>query len=123
FEDEWNHGGYGVHAHTIGGRRIWTRDIEALHEQLAKQKREVAARGREMKLIRPAWSSWPDPSASADPRAGPGMARTWSSLLAGAVVALIVGLPVAVAAVARRTSTGEASPEGTGPDGPPSRDG
>jgi hypothetical protein len=121
FDDEWNHAGDGVHVAFIGGL-VQRMRAEELHRLLAKQKREVAARGREMKLIRPQWSSWPDPSASADPRAGPGMGRTWSSLLAGAVVASIVALIVALLlgslTGARRPSAAESAPGDSSPGAP-----
>ncbi|MHC5054407.1 MAG: hypothetical protein ACYTKD_06795 [Planctomycetota bacterium] len=99
FEDEWNHDGEGVNAVAIGGWKYWTGDINALHEQLRKQERELAARGREMRLIRPAWSSWPDPSASADPRAGP-KGRPWCKVhIAGAVLVGALAGPLVAAFV------------------------
>jgi hypothetical protein len=119
FDDEWNHEGKGVCFVYIGGQRSWTPDIESIHEQLAKQKREVAARGREMKLVRPKWSSWPDPSASDDPRAGPRMGRSGTSLLAGAVAALIVALLIVVLDRAQPSRPGKTTPKDTGPEGPP----
>ncbi len=119
FDDEWNHRGEGASFTTIGSGWRWTSDIEWIHERLAKQKRELAAQGREMKLIRPKWSSWPDASASDDPRAGPGIGRRMGSLLAGAGVALIVALLIAVLDRAQPPNPGEATSEDAGPEGPP----
>jgi len=119
FDDEWNHEGEGLHLVYMGGQRDWVRDIGELHGKLAKQKGELAAKGREMKLIRPKWSSWPDPSASDDPRAGPGIGRRATSFLAGAVIALIVALLIVVFEGAQPSQSGEAAPEDTGPEGPP----
>jgi len=59
FDEEWNHGGKGVNVAYIGGQVIWRNDIAALHEQLAKQEAELAAKGRTMTVIRPSWSTWP----------------------------------------------------------------
>ncbi|MHC4253418.1 MAG: hypothetical protein ACYS9X_30240 [Planctomycetota bacterium] len=115
FDDEWNHAGDGVHVAFIGGLVQWMR-AEELHGLLAKQKREVAARGREMRLIRPQWSSWPDPSASDDPRAGPGTGQAGSSLLAGAIVALIVSLFLGGLTAARRPSAAGPAPGDSGSD-------
>ena len=69
FDDEWNHVDkwgtrrhkHGVNVLYVGNNVEWKHDIKALHEQLAKQEKELAAKGRKMKLLRPAWSSWPEP--------------------------------------------------------------
>ncbi|MHC4505900.1 MAG: formylglycine-generating enzyme family protein, partial [Planctomycetota bacterium] len=71
FDDEWNHDGDGVHVLCVALRAPrdsdWWPDIKALHEQLARQEKELAAQGRKMKVLRPAWSSWPDPPGEARP--------------------------------------------------------
>ena len=60
FDEEWNHEGRGVVAARIGGRVSWQKDIAALHEELDKQTAELKANGREMKVLRPSWSTWPE---------------------------------------------------------------
>ena len=96
FDDEWNHDGDGVYVLFIGGNVEWTSDIEAVHEQLARQEKELAAQGRKMKLLRPAWSSWPDPPEGWRPW----YARpvTWARALGAlaALAAVAVGLTLVV---------------------------
>jgi len=101
FEDEWNHDGDGVHVLLVGGGAPsdsdWWPDIEALHEQLAKQEKELADKGRRMKLLRPAWSSWPDPPAGGRPlRSGHRIA-----VVVGAFAAVAVALALVVRTVWR----------------------
>ncbi|MHC5054753.1 MAG: hypothetical protein ACYTKD_08550 [Planctomycetota bacterium] len=60
FDEEWNHEGKGAYLAYIGGRVCWQKDIAALHERLARQKTELKAKGREMKVLRPSWSTWPE---------------------------------------------------------------
>jgi hypothetical protein len=104
FDDEWNHDGDGVHVAFIGGRVQWM-GAEELHGLLAKQERVVAARGREMKLLRPAWSAWPDSPTSGHPLAGE---RPWyrrrnaNAALFGTSVAFVTALVMAVVALVRR---------------------
>jgi hypothetical protein len=115
FDDEWNHDGDGVNVASIGGRCYWTDDIKALHEKLAKQDKELAAQGREMKLLRPAWSAWSDPSVSSDPRAGPWpwyRRRNGSAVLVGASVGFVAALVMAVVMFSRRRRRGQAGIEG-----------
>ena len=61
FDDQWNHDGEGINVCNtgFGGGRM--SNIKAVHEQLARQEKELAAQGRKMKLLRPAWSTWPEP--------------------------------------------------------------
>jgi hypothetical protein len=121
FDDEWNHDGDGAHVGFVGGQVQWM-GAEELHGLLAKQGSELAARGREMKLVRPAWSSWPAPSASDDPRAGP-KGRPWyegrsGAGLVGAVVGAVVGAFVFLVIVAGKPGAGDAElwvPELDGP--------
>jgi len=104
FDDEWNHNGDGVNVFYMGCKIEWTHDIKALHEQLAKQEKELAAQGRKMKLVRPAWSSWPDPPAGGHPLWGP---RPWyrkrsvRAVAVGAFAAAAVVLVLVVRAVRR----------------------
>ncbi len=68
FDDEDNHAGVGVCVVYVPTSVEWVTDIEALHRQLAKQEKELAAQGRTMQLLRPAWSRGPEipaPPASA----------------------------------------------------------
>jgi len=103
FDDEWNHDGAGVHVLFVSSNGEWTHDIKALHEQLAKQEKELAAKGRKMKLLRPAWSSWPDPPP--DPR--PWYARRGGrAVLVGAIAALVVALPLIIRTVRRGRKRG-----------------
>ena len=102
FDDEWNHNGKGVHVFCVGSGgpsgRNWSPDIKGLHRQLAEQEKELAAKGRKMKLLRPAWSSWPDPPP--DPR--PWYARRGGrAVLVGAITALVVALPLIIRTVGR----------------------
>ncbi|MHC4251912.1 MAG: formylglycine-generating enzyme family protein [Planctomycetota bacterium] len=69
FDDEWNHDGDGVNVYTTGRGGGWVSDIKAVHQQLARQEKELAAQGRRMTIRRPAWSSWPAPPV--DPRSVP----------------------------------------------------
>ena len=91
FDDECNHDGNGVNVMFIGGNVEWTRDIKGLHEQLARQEKELAAKGREMKILRPPWSSWPEPPAGWRPwYMRPG---TWPrAVAASALTALVLVL-------------------------------
>ena len=98
FEDEWNHDGDGVQVGRIGGDRPWW-SIETLHEQLARQEKELAAKGREMKLLRPAWSAWPDPP----PGGRPWYERRGGRAIAfGGFAALAVSLALTVGMVRRK---------------------
>jgi hypothetical protein len=88
FDDEWNHDGDGINVLTIGVRIPWVRDIKAVHRQLAKQEKELAAQGRKMKLVRPAWSSWPDPPAGWRPWYM--RPSTWARSIASSVLTVLV---------------------------------
>jgi hypothetical protein len=99
FDDEWNHGGDGVHAVFIGSNVEWTHDIKALHEQLAKQEKELAAEGRKMKLLRPAWSSWPEPPPELAGR--PLRLRHRIAVAVGMMAAIAVALALVVRTVWR----------------------
>jgi hypothetical protein len=99
FEDEWNHDGEGVNVLRSGGYapsdRDWWPDIKALHEKLARQEKELAAKGRKMKLLRPAWSSWPDPPTEGRPLWGPRpwySTRCWRAVGVGVIGAFVVAL-------------------------------
>jgi len=105
FDDEWNHDGAGVNVCFIDGRRVKRMlDIGEVHELLAKQEKELAAKGRKMKMLRPAWSSWPDPPPGGHPLWGP---RPWHkrrggrAVLVGVIVALVVALPLIIRTVRR----------------------
>jgi hypothetical protein len=101
FDDEWNHDGDGVNVLYTGGYGEWLGNVTELHAQLARQEKELAANGRKMKVLRPAWSSWPDPPARAgrqpwhDRRGG-------RALAAGVFAAVLVALALVIRAVRRR---------------------
>lgn len=59
FDVESNHEGDGVNLLFVGGNVQWRGDFDWLHDQLARQKREMEAQGRKMKIIRPGWSEPP----------------------------------------------------------------
>lgn len=60
FDVESNHSDHnGVNVLFIGGNVEWRNDLDELHDLLGKQRLEMAARGRTMKIIRPAWSEAP----------------------------------------------------------------
>jgi len=102
FEDEWNHDGDGVNVVRAGGYapsdRDWWPDIKALHEQLARQEKELAAKGRKMKVLRPAWSRYPELPPP----------RRWYSSPGGRAVAIgaFAAVAVALALVVRTVSRG-----------------
>jgi hypothetical protein len=60
FEEEWNHGAKGVHFACIGGQVAWQHGVAAFHEWFAKQQAELKAMGREINVLRPSWSTWPE---------------------------------------------------------------
>jgi hypothetical protein len=60
FGEEWSHGGKGTFVLVTGGQVYWERDLEAVHTRLAEQAQTFRAQGREVKLIRPPWSRWPE---------------------------------------------------------------
>ena len=117
FDDQWNHDGDGVHVLCIDREVGWENDIRALHKQLAKQKKELAAQGREMKLVRPAWSAWPDPYVTGHPLAGP---RPWyrrrngRAVFVGVSVGFVTALVMAVVMFRRRRRRGETEPDASG---------
>lgn len=101
FDEEWNHPDKlelgrrykrGVNVLYVGANVEWTHDIDALHERLAKQEKELAAKGRKMKLLRPAWSRYP---AEPDPSSAP--KRRGSLPLYPVTVIAVAALAVAVA--------------------------
>ncbi|MHC5054757.1 MAG: hypothetical protein ACYTKD_08570 [Planctomycetota bacterium] len=85
FDEEWNHRREGIVVARIGGRVEWVRDIKAFHLALEKQRTALAAEGREMHIIRPTWSRWPDPP---DYPVRPWHERGWA--IAPAMVAAIL---------------------------------
>ncbi len=87
FDDEWNHDGAGLEVLYIGLNVEWEIDFKAVHEQLAGQEKEFAAQGRKMKLLRPAWSTWPEPPPE----------LTGRPLRSGHRIAVVVGAFAAVA--------------------------
>jgi hypothetical protein len=101
FDDEWNHDGDGVTVLTVGlryHRHCWTPDIKAVHEQLARQEKELAAQGRKMKLLRPVWSRYPElppPRLWYFRRAGRAVA-------VGVIAAVALALPLIIRTVRRR---------------------
>lgn len=66
FDEEWNHKnepGYrrdGLNVLYVTGDVRWERDFKAIHERLAKQAEELKEQGRSTRIIRPAWSRWPE---------------------------------------------------------------
>jgi hypothetical protein len=50
-----NHEGDGMNVLYLGGNVEWKADIAAVHEQLGKQREEMAARGRTLELMGPSW--------------------------------------------------------------------
>jgi hypothetical protein len=90
FDEEWNHGGKGMNVLFVGSNVGWHRDIAAVHTQITKQKKELAAQGRTIRIIHPAWSRWPErPEYPVTPlRERP------------LVIALVVGSGIAIAAPA-----------------------
>ncbi len=90
FDEEWNHGGEGISVLFVGSNVEWHRDIRRVHAQLEKQRKALAAKGRKMRINRPAWSRWPErPEYPVTPlRERP------------FVIALVAGSGVAIAALA-----------------------
>ena len=66
FDEEWNHKNErgdrrdGLNVLYVTGDVRWEDDFKAFHMRLEKQKKELAAQGREMRIIRPSWSRWPE---------------------------------------------------------------
>jgi hypothetical protein len=60
FEEEWNHDAKGVSYTCIGGQVGWQHGVAKFHEWLARQGSALKAKGREMKVLRPSWSTWPE---------------------------------------------------------------
>jgi hypothetical protein len=97
----------------MGCKIEWTHDIKALHEQLAKQQKGLAAQGRKMKVLRPAWSSWPEPPAGGHPLWGPRpwySRPRWRAVTVGVFTALAVALALVVRTV-RRGRSASAEPD------------
>ena len=92
FDEEWNHDGEGVHHACIGGQVAWETDIAAVHDQLAKQEAELAAKGRTMEIIRPSWSTWPEgpPRVEPPPRSWWIVGGTAALTLAATAMTLIL---------------------------------
>jgi hypothetical protein len=59
FDEEWNHEKSGLNVLYTGGNVQWLADLDLLHDQLAKQEKEFAAKGRTMTVLRPGWSVSP----------------------------------------------------------------
>ena len=59
FDEESNHDRDGVNVLFVGGNVEWRNDLNWLHDQLEKQRKDLAAQGRSMTLLRPGWSSPP----------------------------------------------------------------
>jgi hypothetical protein len=119
FDDEWNHPDkwqrgrrykHGVNVLHLGSNVEWTHDINALHGQLAKQEKELAAQGRKMELLRPAWSTWPEPPAELSGR--PLRLRDRIAVAVGMMVAIVVALALVVRTVRRGRKTGGAGNAG-----------
>jgi hypothetical protein len=60
FDEEWNHERESVNVCYRSSISELRSDIAAVHAQLEMQWKELAARGRSMRIIRPAWSRWPE---------------------------------------------------------------
>ena len=60
FGEEWSHDRRGVLVLTADGGVNWEPDLDALHVRLAEQTKELRASGREVRVIRPPWSRWPE---------------------------------------------------------------
>jgi hypothetical protein len=107
FDEERNHGREGIIVADIGGRVMWTPDIEAFHAKLEKQQVTLAAEGREMRVIRPTWSRWPGPPEYP--------VRPWHERWGGIALLAVAGLALAGGAVAfvlSRRRTARASSAG-----------
>jgi len=104
FDEEWNHDGEGVHYACISGQVAWETDIAALHDQLAKQKAELAAKGRTTKIIRPSWSTWPEPPEFPLGRQGPhdGIGIQYGLVLGFAILAVGLAAIVSLRLLVRR---------------------
>jgi hypothetical protein len=106
FDEEWNHDREGLVVVYVGGRISWVRNVETLHVRLKEQSAALKARGREMEVLRPSWSKWPDPPLALPARTD-WRPRHW--LILGGV-AVLVGLLVTAAAmrIVRRFRDGSA---------------
>jgi hypothetical protein len=92
FDEEWNHYGIRVHVLRVGAGRVDSEaDADTLHAQLDAQAKALAAEGREMKIVRPAWSRHPErPEGYSTPL----VVRPY--LLTGLVMAAVVATAFAV---------------------------
>jgi len=89
FDEEWNHKKQDANVAFVGGEVTRWRRMAALHDQLAKQEAELAAKGRTIEIIRPSWSTWPDRPPWVEPRP-----RSWwlvGGTAVGAGVVLVAG--------------------------------
>jgi hypothetical protein len=60
FGEEWSHDGTGVIALAVNGQFNWEKNIDALHARLEERLKALREQGREVKVIRPPWSRWPE---------------------------------------------------------------
>lgn len=60
FEEEWNHGGRGAYVLRTSGNVEWRNDIDAVHKELRDQLGVLRGRGRDVRILRPSWSRFPD---------------------------------------------------------------
>lgn len=105
FDEEWNHKGEGVNVLYIGSNVEWKSDIKGVHEQLRKQAEELRSQGRDVRILRPSWSRYPErPLYAVSPRS-----RTWvwAAVSAGAILLAAAG---AAFVIRRRRRKGLAQP-------------
>ncbi len=101
FDEEWNHYGIRVNVLHVDGRVVAQTDAGALRADLDAQAAALKAKGREMKVVRPAWSRHPDaPEGYFTPWAM--RLRLLTFLVMGAVCALAVAVELVVARLRRR---------------------
>jgi len=104
FGEEWNHDGKGSMVALIGGQVYWEGNLERLHARLDKQAEAFRAQGREVKLIRPPWSRWPERPdlPRGQRRRVDGIGMQYGLLLAFAILAVGLAAIVSLRLLVRR---------------------